>query len=310
MLCAAKRYSPDTETIVVDDASTDGSAEYLGKNFPRAKVITLEKNVGFARACNIGIRTAANGIVVLLNTDVRVDEGFLEPLVSHFDDYEVFAVMAMSVGNGIDTHWGVAQIPLFKRGRIRFVNPNDIFSVLRRPEKEQGTTYSFYAIGGHCAIDRKKYLHLGGFDDLFYPFFWEDVDLCYRAWKRGWKTLFEPQSNVAHEHCHGTIRSVHGHDFRKMISERNHLLFIWKNITSTRYLYFRHIPFLIRRSIYRIFLLDFHYYRSLFGAFSRLGQARSKRKLEKRNHQKLSDEEIFDLTASWWKEAGIPRGTH
>ena len=59
---------------------------------------------------------------------------------------------------------------------------------------------TLFASGGHSAYRRDRFLEMGGFDPLFAPFYWEDVDLCYRAWKRGWKILFEPRSAVLHDH--------------------------------------------------------------------------------------------------------------
>ena len=62
----------------------------------------------------------------------------------------------------------------------------------------------FYGGGGSCAFDRAKFLELGGFDELLRPFYLEDTDLGYLAWKRGWKVLYQPRSVVFHEH-RGTI---------------------------------------------------------------------------------------------------------
>jgi glycosyltransferase involved in cell wall biosynthesis len=84
--------------------------------------------------------------------------------------------------------------------------------------------------GGSAAVDREKFLQLGGFDRLLRPLYVEDVDLSYRAWKRGWKVLFCPQSKVIHKH-----RSTSGRLDRaslERIIQRNHLLFIWKNISD------------------------------------------------------------------------------
>ena len=62
----------------------------------------------------------------------------------------------------------------------------------------------FYGGGGSCAFDRRKFLELGGFDEILKPFYLEDTDLGYMAWKRGWKVLYQPASVVYHEH-RGTI---------------------------------------------------------------------------------------------------------
>ena len=82
----------DNEIIVVDNGSSDGSAQFLRDNFPRVKVLALEKNLGFGGGSNAGFNAARNDVVVLLNSDMRVEREFLEPLLNGFTDAQVFAV--------------------------------------------------------------------------------------------------------------------------------------------------------------------------------------------------------------------------
>ena len=96
--------------------------------------------------------------------------------------------------------------------------------------KEAGNV--FWAGGGACAIDRKKFLEIGGFDSLYHPFYVEDVDLSYQAWKRGWSSLFAPASRVLHKHRATTARKF-GDLFVNNTTRRNHFLFVWKNLTDT-----------------------------------------------------------------------------
>src|SRR5258708_26003956 len=84
--------NPDNEIIVVENASTDGSAEFLREHFPSVKVLVLDRNLGFGGGSNAGFRAARNDIVVLLNSDMRVQTDFLEPLLQPFNDEKVFAV--------------------------------------------------------------------------------------------------------------------------------------------------------------------------------------------------------------------------
>ena len=83
---------PDNEVIVVDNASSDGSAELVKRRFPSVRVIELPTNLGFGGGSNTGFRAATNDIVVLLNSDMRVEPGFLQPLLDGFTDELVFAV--------------------------------------------------------------------------------------------------------------------------------------------------------------------------------------------------------------------------
>ena len=87
----------------------------------------------------------------------------------------------------------------------------------------------FYGGGGRCAFDRHKFLELGGFDPLLEPFYLEDTDLGFMAWKRGWKVLYQPRSVVFHEH-RGTIGKNFTQDYIQSVLKKNFLLFCWKNI--------------------------------------------------------------------------------
>ena len=294
---AAERYAGRTEIIVVDDASRDHSIEYLKEHFPEIRIIKLHTNTGFAGACEIGVHAARHDIVLLLNTDVRVTEDFIAPLIAHFSDTSVFVVSAMSFKDDQITPRESVKIPFFKRGHLKFRTAQDPDLLLAVTGQGRSPIYTFYAVGAHCAIDRQKYLSLGGFDSLYHPFYWEDVDLCYRAWKNGWKSIVEPKSIVYHA-LSGPIRSDNKLSDIANIIRRNRFLFVWKNITSIKYLYFSHLIPVLLRSLLGVFVVDINFYRALFSALSRLTQARQHRKQERQRGRQLSDEEIFELTGS------------
>jgi GT2 family glycosyltransferase len=97
----------------------------------------------------------------------------------------------------------------------------------------------FWAGGGSCAFDRRKYLEVGGLDTLYDPFYVEDVDLSYQAWKRGWKCLLAPASRVVHKHRATSSRKFTT-SFVENITRRNLYLFLWKNVTD-RSMLFDHV---------------------------------------------------------------------
>jgi len=215
--------NPANEIVVVDNGSTDGSAEFLGDAFPQVNVVALPENLGFGGGSNAGFRAAKNDIVVLLNSDMRVAPDLLAPLLEGFTDPDVFAVSCQiffSDPNKPREETGLTQGWWQDGGlRVRHRLDNAVTDLFP----------CFYGGGGSCAFDRAKFLELGGFDRLLEPFYLEDTDLGYMAWKRGWKVLYQPRSIVYHEH-RGTIGKKFSYDFIQGVLRKNFLLFAWKNI--------------------------------------------------------------------------------
>jgi GT2 family glycosyltransferase len=115
---------------------------------------------------------------------------------------------------------------------------------LRPGDETRATIPVFWAGGGSCAIDRNKCLAIGGFDSLYHPFYVEDVDLSYQAWKRGWKCLLAPGSRVVHKH-RSTTSARFGEGFVENTVRQNQYLFFWKNVTDVL-LMLRHLANLPR----------------------------------------------------------------
>jgi len=220
---AALAGNPGNEIVVVDNGSTDGSVEFVRSTFPHVKLLALATNLGFGGGSNAGFRAASNDIVVLLNSDMRVEEGFLAPLLEGFADPLVFAVACQiffSDARKLREETGLTEAR-WQDGGLR---------VRHRIDPAVDCLYPcFYGGGGSCAFDRRKFLELGGFDRLLAPFYLEDTDLGYLAWKRGWKVLYQPRSVVYHEH-RGTIGKRFSEAYIQTVLKKNFVLFCWKNI--------------------------------------------------------------------------------
>ncbi|MDO8658792.1 MAG: glycosyltransferase family 2 protein [Candidatus Levybacteria bacterium] len=257
------------EIIVIDDCSSDGSLEVLEnlktemrRNYPeiKFKIIKNEKNLGFSSNVNRGVKNSGGNLVVLLNTDVSPKRNFLSPLVDHFSDPKIFAVGCMdeSVENGGTVLRG-RGIGRWKKG----------FLIHSRGEVNKDST--LWVSGGSGAFRKSIWEKLGGLNSLYNPFYWEDIDLSYRALKSGYKILFESKSVVVHEHEKGAIKDKFSSSYVKTIAYRNQFIFVWKNATDLN-LQILHLLWLPYHFIKALVRFDTSFFKGFFSAFSLLPQ--------------------------------------
>jgi GT2 family glycosyltransferase len=260
--------NPRNEVIVVDNGSSDGSATFLQASFPQVRVLSLDRNYGFGGGSNRGFEAARNDIVVLLNSDMRVAEDFLQPLLDGFQSPDVFAVSCQIFFSDPTKHreeTGQTQA-WWARGMLRARHHADATIDTLWP--------CFYGGGGSCAFDRRKFLELGGFDALLRPFYMEDSDLGLMAWKRGWRILYQPKSRVWHEH-RGTIGRKFPRSYIDDVIRKNAILYSWKNAHAPARL-LAHFGWVLAGGWYSWFAgpsLERASLRALFAAFLQLREA-------------------------------------
>lgn len=210
-------------SVVVDDSGDGRVAGALAAEFPGVRWIVHAANQGFGRSASEAVAAAPAPIVVLLNDDAVLLTDPTESLRDAFRNPALFAV----------TFLALRANDAFREGAKRLVWRFGIPRILhnerdQRPAGPDGARASDYAVGGHAAFHRERFLELGGFDPLFEPFYWEDVDLARRARARGWCTIYRPECRVRHA-GESAIRSANDAARIREITRRNRILFAYRH---------------------------------------------------------------------------------
>lgn len=212
--------SPEAnEFIFADDASDDNSVEYvksLKNDFPKIKILASKTNKGFGINTNNAVKNAIGDLVVLLNNDIIPHKNYIKNTLHHFQDKKVFGVGFAELG-----HENWAKI-FWKNGYLQYEAGTEI----------DKTHISAWVSGGSSIIRKEYFQKLNGFDPIYKPFYSEDLDLGFRAWKSGYILLWEPKSIV--EHKHESTTSKFPRRFSDYVKERNRLLATLRNIDNPK----------------------------------------------------------------------------
>ncbi|MFQ5449984.1 MAG: glycosyltransferase family 2 protein [Nitrospinaceae bacterium] len=267
------------EVLVIDDCGTDDSLELLKREFPTVRQEKTPRNLGFQEANNYAVNLVDSPIVMPMNNDIKLDPQALGLLARHFDGDDVFAVSGKFFGFDRSTFLYGNRGGYFRNGHF----------YLYEKSPEDGSQ-TLFACGGAFMVDRKRYLELGGFDPMYHPLYYEEIDLSYRALKRGWKVRYEPAS-IAYHKVQSTITRQEKRRRIGLISARNNYLFVWKNILdrplTLQFLFF--IPLFLFRDLFRF---KSRFWVAFYMALKRLPAALAGRTMEKRD-VRISDREIL-----------------
>ena len=215
----------DLELIVVDNASTDGSADFVAGHYPDAHLIRNERNLGFAAGNNRGLRAATGDVLVLLNQDTIVRAGWLKALVE---------ALAIDPRRGM-----VGGKALYPDGRIQHAGGlvdaqgnGDHFGYRQKDEGqfEQVREVDFVT-GAALAISRAAFVAVGELDEGFGTAYWEDADWCYRVREAGFQVVYVPQAVLIHKEA--SMAAKEGHEAMYAL-QRNRLRFVLKHWPVTR----------------------------------------------------------------------------
>lgn len=255
----------EKEIVFIDDASIDKSISVVTSLFKdfnptifSTKIISNSSNLGFAPTVNKGVSQAVGEVIILLNTDVIPENNFLKPLLRPFSDESVFAVGCLEINKDAKGE------KTYGRGLGKWEKG---FLVHRAGEIKK--TNTLWVSGGSGAFRRAIWHTLGGFNEIYTPFYWEDIDICYRALKSGYSLIFEAKSVVIHEHQKGAIKTFNSDYKIRKIAYRNQILFVWNNITSPIML-LQHIFWLPYHMGKAILHMDWAYPAGLIAAIGKL----------------------------------------
>lgn len=230
---AASRH--ECHVTVVDNASRDDSVEWLRRNFPDVAIYESRVNKVLC-AYNDAVKAVSEDIVLLLNNDIQTETDFVDPLMdvlaAHGDAFFAAPRVLHHANKSYEgsrskmqLRWGLLWGTNFFKGyEVNILSPSLTMQC------------------GFGAFRRDIFLALNGYDDLYLPGTVEDSDLCFRAYRKGWKGYYCPVSVVYHM-GQETFKRFFGARGIQRINRRNLFLFMWKNIKS---------PFLLLKHLFCI----------------------------------------------------------
>ena len=198
-LQSLQKYPPTLshQIVVVDNASSDGSAAAIGSQWPRVRIIALDHNIGFAAATNKGIRETASELVLLLNSDTMVPEGAIDRLAAALRDLPRAAAVGPRIvdGNGRpELSYGRMISPLAELRQKLLVR----FASAARLETMTSETREVDWVTAACLLVRRREAEDAGLFDERYFMYCEDVDFCAAIRANGGKVYFTPQAEIVH----------------------------------------------------------------------------------------------------------------
>ena len=214
---------PRREVIVVDNGSTDGSVDWLRREYPEVRLVALPENRGFAGGCNAGIRAALGEFIVTLNNDVRLEPTWLDEMVHvaarRADVGMVAAKMLFSYNPRLVDSTGISVDRAGMAWHLNGGSSNDFVE----DEREV-----FGPCAGAALYRRALFDDVGTFDEDFFCYL-EDVDLAWRAQAAGWRCLYTPRARAFHHH---SSTAVEDSPFKRFHLGRNKVWLIAKNYPS------------------------------------------------------------------------------
>lgn len=284
------------ETLVVNNGSTDDSADFLKKEYSNIRVIEIKKNRGYAGANNLGVKYARGKYVLFLNNDTQVTPNFLEPLVKRIESDKTIGAVQPQIRHMVKREV-IDSIGSFFTF-TGFLYHYGYFQAYKK--KKYQKELSVYSVKGACFLmKRKDYIELGGIDKTFVTYV-EESDLCHRILLSGKKIIYVPGSIVYH-YGGGDMLIMTKSEVIIFRAFRNRFLSYLKNLSIKKLLFVLPVhlflcEILIIMSIFRgKFKQAIASQVGVIGWIPSLPSILKKRKYVQSHIRKISDDKLFAL---------------
>lgn len=292
------------EIIVADNGSTDNSLAYLKENFPSVTIMDLENNYGFAKGYNVALKQIEADYFILVNSDVKVAKGWIEPCIRQFESDDKIAAVQPKVLSSQQPEYfeyaGAAGGFIDKYGY-----PFCKGRILDKVEKDQNQYNKpgeiFWATGACMFIRAEIFKNSGGFDSDFWAHM-EEIDLCWRLKNQGFKIVYEPQSTIYHL---GGGSLEYGNPKKVYLNFRNNLFMLYKNLSKKRFKRIMFSRMVLDGAAAAKFLLGFEFnaFKAVFRAHASFYRNYSSLKAKRRQLQEQVNvnyhEQMFQQSIMW-----------
>ncbi|RKR83928.1 hypothetical protein BDD43_4143 [Mucilaginibacter gracilis] len=224
---------PNLEIIVGDNASSDGSVEFLKEEYPTVTILTNDQNYGFTGGYNRILSRIQADYYILLNSDIEVTSGWIEPVIRMMEQDALIAAAAPKIksfsNKALFEHAGAAGGFIDKFG-YPFCEGRIFFEIEADRGQYQTSKEIFWASGAALFIKKKYWDECLGFDERFFAHM-EEIDLCWRLKNMGLKVMYCAQSEVYHVGG-GTLNTES--PFKTYLNFRNNMVLLKKNLPFSR----------------------------------------------------------------------------
>lgn len=226
IVSAVEKSWHDCRIVILNNPSESDGLEYVRLNYPEVEIVQAPENIVLC-SYNAYLETVSDAVCILLNNDIRVDDRFIDSLLAHFENPNIF--LAAPKVLSFD---GKSVEAADTRAELRY---GLFWCSARYPGYQtnidkSGATFS----SGLGAFRTTLFNELKGYDERYLPGIFEDVDLCFRAKRAGYELVYEPASVVYHM-GQATFKEAFQEKGLEILAARNQFLFLWKNYSGFRF---------------------------------------------------------------------------